>query len=418
MVFSHRAFAGIASQRFELVVWSEVTFEVSFGRRSPISVVENMDRAIANLSAAPLVQGGWKLALRDIAATVGSNGLVCLQIADASADHFEHFSHCLTPNGDDLPLDHTVLPKSGIWNQKFSRIDRSRVLSASSGSDDIIPSLCLCDRTARYIQNANDYFAVLVSLGSVRAMITVFAAVDDQPFEQSNLAALKKLVTHIERAALAHSAIGAIRANLSVSSSLLDQLPFGVVMIDSDGRVIDRNVTGERLVDDHAMLSIQNGLLCCTDPDEDQILQAALSRALVGILSKDGKRPARSGAEALKLYGSDGMKPWSLTVSPVSGAENELAWGRNRPRGVVCVSDRQPITQLRAGQVSAVFGLSPQEEMITARLAAGDTLNAIAESTNRSVETLRTQLRAVFQKTEVATQSQLVQLVLCAPMGI
>jgi DNA-binding CsgD family transcriptional regulator len=51
------------------------------------------------------------------------------------------------------------------------------------------------------------------------------------------------------------------------------------------------------------------------------------------------------------------------------------------------------------GRLQRLFGLTPAEAEMTARLANGESLEAIAEARNVCVNTVRTQLRTVFKKT-------------------
>lgn len=60
------------------------------------------------------------------------------------------------------------------------------------------------------------------------------------------------------------------------------------------------------------------------------------------------------------------------------------------------------------GRLQRLFGLTPAEAEMTARLANGESLEAIAEARSVCVDTVRTQLRTVFKKTGTHRQGELV----------
>ena len=58
---------------------------------------------------------------------------------------------------------------------------------------------------------------------------------------------------------------------------------------------------------------------------------------------------------------------------------------------------------------SLAFGLTPGEARVAAALAAGQTVESIAATRSVSVSTVRTQLRAVFDKLGVSRQPEMVR---------
>ena len=62
----------------------------------------------------------------------------------------------------------------------------------------------------------------------------------------------------------------------------------------------------------------------------------------------------------------------------------------------------------------ALFGLTPREAALAARLVCGETLRDAARARFISIHTARTQLAQLFAKTGTGQQSQLVALLLGA----
>jgi DNA-binding CsgD family transcriptional regulator len=62
-----------------------------------------------------------------------------------------------------------------------------------------------------------------------------------------------------------------------------------------------------------------------------------------------------------------------------------------------------------------LFGLTRAEAAVTEKIAAGETLAEAASALMISQQTARTQLKAVFRKTNTRRQAELVKLVLSTP---
>ena len=92
------------------------------------------------------------------------------------------------------------------------------------------------------------------------------------------------------------------------------------------------------------------------------------------------------------------------------------AWGED-PAPVAAVmlvpADATPALSIPALQ--ALYGLTETEARVLERLVAGDTLDVCARSLGVTRETVRSHLRAIFSKTGVGRQSDLIRLVLNGP---
>lgn len=91
----------------------------------------------------------------------------------------------------------------------------------------------------------------------------------------------------------------------------------------------------------------------------------------------------------LRLVSSDDAAPYVLVIS------SEVHW----PEG---------FTEM----LRAAFDLTPVEAEVVRALTEGQTLQQIADTRNRSVDTIRAQLKSVMGKTETRSQTELVRLTL------
>ena len=367
-----------------------------------------LSKTLSSLAGAALQDGGWRIALRDLSTALGGAARLRLCLSDQASRYIEQFDWCRPPGGGAVQFFRKTLGKRGGWNAVHGHYPKTAVSLIENCADVRSSALLRPDEIFADFP-ATGALLALIDMGGVQGALAVDVSTHDADARTAALQMMQRLHLPLEQAAIAHSTVVTIQSQLVLSGALLDHLPFGLITLDTTARILSTNAAGQRLIGLGTVLAVRDQRLYASDSSENQIIQTALQNLLQG---RDHDEP-----RLLKLYGLDGDRPWSLSISrPDTGDDTgALAWSSRRPAAVICVSDRDPITTVRARQVAATYGLSPQEELLAARIAAGDTLALIAERTRRSVETLRTQLRAVFQKTEVRSQAELVQLVLCAP---
>jgi DNA-binding CsgD family transcriptional regulator len=81
---------------------------------------------------------------------------------------------------------------------------------------------------------------------------------------------------------------------------------------------------------------------------------------------------------------------------------------------VVFVSDPERTPEIPAARLSRLYDLTPAEAQLAQQLAGGLDLREIAATSNRTMNTVRTQLKQVFRKTGARRQADLVRLMLQA----
>jgi DNA-binding CsgD family transcriptional regulator len=99
---------------------------------------------------------------------------------------------------------------------------------------------------------------------------------------------------------------------------------------------------------------------------------------------------------------------------PLSGL---LADAFQRMCAILVFTDLAMAPQPPEELLSQVFGLTPAEARLTARLAAGTTLRQAAEALTISRETARSQLKTAFAKTDTHRQADLVSLLMRIGVG-
>ncbi len=217
---------------------------------------------------------------------------------------------------------------------------------------------------------------------------------------------LAHVMPHWARAARMQQRNFELSGLASLGLAGLDTLDFGVMVLQADLRVRYANSWAEALVHADAHLALESGVLRA----RCESLQAVLCRLL------DGAVHGRAGNTAAGswMHITSGGQPVPIIVMPlISRQPVEGPW--QLPAAMMLMGNTESRSVLDAGVLTSLFGLSRKESIIAIRLAAGETLNEIAEREFLSPHTVRVHIRDTLRKTGTHRQSELVRLLHLLP---
>jgi DNA-binding CsgD family transcriptional regulator/PAS domain-containing protein len=234
-----------------------------------------------------------------------------------------------------------------------------------------------------------------------------------QRFREDQRRSLQLLVPHIRRALQIHHRFEQATVQREAIEEATDHLTRGIFTFDTTGRLLWCNRIGEAICDQADGLMVQRGQLVAALSDETRRLHQLIGEALCtsnghGTASSTGSGQAAGGA--MLVSRSSGRRPYILLVSPLRAGRGPF--DDRQPALVVFVSDPERASELPANRLSRLYGLTQAETQLTLQLAGGHDLREIAAASQRTMNTVRSQLKQVFQKTGVKRQAQLVRLVL------
>jgi DNA-binding CsgD family transcriptional regulator len=225
----------------------------------------------------------------------------------------------------------------------------------------------------------------------------LFTAARSGPAQRDQCAWLDRMVPHFQRAMLAWQArAGSAEHPASGITSLLAGLGQAAVVVEADGRLVERNEAARAHLASGHGLRLDGPRVTTSRPALAPALALAIGRAIV-------RAPERA---PLALPRPGGRAPLSVGVFPVP---ETLSGGRRL--ALVLVVDPDRAREEGAVAVQALFDLSPAETRLLALLARGLELATVAAETGTSLNTVRTQLRSVFRKTGCRRQAELLALV-------
>lgn len=202
------------------------------------------------------------------------------------------------------------------------------------------------------------------------------------------------LVPHLRRAYRMQETLEAVRHEGMALEATLHLLPQPVLVVDCDARLFFANGAGEQILRDRDVLKLAAGRLGA--------VHRADARALAKALSPVPR--AADGDAGLVLRRIGGDRPVVLRVLPL---RHRAEWS-----GRIALLGEVPAPLHGLGLLAVAFRLSPSETRLWAALAAGRRLTDFAGEAGISVNTARVQLRALFAKTGVHRQAELLRLAL------
>ena len=177
----------------------------------------------------------------------------------------------------------------------------------------------------------------------------------------------------------------------------LEQFPSALVRVDQQGAILWMNAAAEKELHDLRSIVVRTGCLRAVDRTSDQRLQAAIRWA--GPIDHRHFDLPRHGALPIVL---DGVRGEPTNVCWVIARNNQI---------LVAINDRRMVEE-RLAAAAPVYGITPAQVRLARLIVAGDDLVNAAARLGVSVNTTRTHLQRMFEKTGVRSQPALVRALL------
>ena len=217
-------------------------------------------------------------------------------------------------------------------------------------------------------------------------------------YSAEELRAAAVLMPHLRRAAAVRRRVQQEQEMASAGLSALEHVRMGMLLLARDGRLLHANAAGTALLRSGAVGA---------GPDGVAAGSASETRSLQALVHAAGGPGPRSGS--LRIAGGPGQAALSIIAMPVR-PDARLMWGTVRPAVLLCVIDRSAAASAPVERLAALFGLTPAEAALATQLCAGQDVREIAQSTRRSLNTVRSLLARLMAKTETNRQAELVRL--------
>ncbi|BDX20113.1 hypothetical protein MFKK_29230 [Halopseudomonas aestusnigri] len=224
-----------------------------------------------------------------------------------------------------------------------------------------------------------------------------------QDFSRAEKLLCSSLIPHMSRALQIHNLIGHKESLNALYAQTIGRLAIATMVLDENGGIVEANQIARDMLQAGDGLKLVGGRVEANYPGDNKRLYQALRSAQTAGRSNDGNI-----AEALSISRPSGQVSLGLLIEPVP----ESDWDDGKPCVVVYVRDAVGRSMLSTAMTRQVFGFTPSESALAMELANGLSLEEAASSLGIRRNTARAHLRAIFSKTGVRRQTELVRLIL------
>lgn len=212
-----------------------------------------------------------------------------------------------------------------------------------------------------------------------------------------------KLVTSLKRAA----ARGA--DNEPAYQQALDAIPNGIVIVSGDLRVHHMNRSAREILTRNRGLEYRNGQLAVRDKLLEQRLRDLVRSALAR-----GRENQAEATGAMFVRAPMSREHIELVVAPVLGTVGS----DDQLRALLYLFDANSPRQISHDILTSLYGLTQTEAKLVQLMGNGMTLDESATELEISVNTARTHLKHVFQKTGMNRQAELIYRIGSGPASL
>jgi DNA-binding CsgD family transcriptional regulator len=246
---------------------------------------------------------------------------------------------------------------------------------------------------------------------SIASMIGAIRHRSARPFGEEEVSLVKILMPHLQRAVTLHRRITDLERQKNAVAQAFDHWSLGVILLDAKGRVLLMNRKAEEIANQRDGLTSHADGVRAAQNGESSALRVLIQDAISTRLGHGG----RAGG-AIALTRPSLKTPLNVLVTPLFPEKGLPA----QPGAIAAlfVSDPDVREESDEDVVRRLYALTPAEAALVGRLIAGEDLRRAAETLSVSMNTARTHLKRVFEKTRTKRQAELVQLILRSPAQI
>lgn len=216
---------------------------------------------------------------------------------------------------------------------------------------------------------------------------------------------------HMRRALELQRRVRDLEAQQLALKVAVDHFSTGLVLLDPQLRMRFMNASARTILSRSDGLWLRNGLLIAERREDN----ALLSRTLQKVLHDHESRPnVRRDTAMVWIARSSGKRPLGVVICPTD-PEHPLSM---MSALAVYVSDSESGILPDGETLSLLYRFTPAETGITLQLLEGKSLEEGARELHISLNTARTHLKRVLQKTDTSRQSDLIRQLLTGPASL
>lgn len=223
---------------------------------------------------------------------------------------------------------------------------------------------------------------------------------------------LRQFIPHIAKTTNLSRTFIELKNRYSAVLGVLDRLFVGVFLLLDSGEVLLKNTTADNLVSKQDGLFItRDKKLSCSDSRTSRQLKLAIKNACGTAAAEKN-----SGSARLKVARPSGNDSYLVDISPIRDTDKEIdAHYRGAIAMVIDCDQRLPIN---INGLQTLYELTAAEASVAQHLIEGKKVNEVAEIRGTSPETVKSQAKSIFSKTQSNSRTELFNRLLSVQLPI
>jgi len=224
-------------------------------------------------------------------------------------------------------------------------------------------------------------------------------------YDQHEMDSLKLLIPHLQRAIDINCHLFRLTNQVNANRNIFDRLSVGVVLVAKSGTPLFINSSAEAMIADGCGLKASQAGLQLENHRDTQTLHKLIFDASRSTLKTGG---------VLNASTSSLLQPLTILVTPINKENDfDFSFDKSRVAAALFIDNKENQQHNFSLEIiSKLYGLTFAEAKLAAALANGHSLDEIAHTFKLSKGTLRSQLKACFQKTGCSRQAELMKVLL------
>jgi len=353
-----------------------------------------LDRITIRLREAAANTDDWPDLLADLSETIGGSGAIL----------FSQDTRLMrAPASRNLQMDVDVYFKHG-WHEKDTRYRGVPIMERNGFMTDLEimapEEIAVSDFYQDFLRpNKCDWFAGIgFRAGGDLWCLALQRSAAQGPYQRDEIERLKTLWRPFSDAATLSRVLD--QTHIAATTDALEHVQYAAMVCDARGNILELNAEASRLIG--PMVDVVNKTMNFRDANSSDRFHRMVASAL--------KREQSFVNQALTAEVLDGQgRPLLIRAVSLEGK------GRFVFSNASVLLLIKPRVQTRSMILAKTYRLTPTETRIVEALSSGISVQDIAANTGVKAETIRTQLKAIFSKTDTHRQSQLVALFSALP---
>ena len=238
--------------------------------------------------------------------------------------------------------------------------------------------------------------------------LSLYRGPRDNSFGTEVFSTLNMLAPHLRAALNMRRMLVKLESRVSDLENALDVIVTGLILLDARGKCVLANKSAQTVLDRRDGLFLDRASLCASTSAE-----SARLRELILSATSTVEKLASLRSRAMVITRAE-KRPLQILVAPLR-RENLSTCGK--AVAMVFISDPEEQSAAPSEAFEMLFGLTRAEARLAIALLDGHSLSETAEIHGVSLETVRTQIKSIFQKTGTKRQGELIRILarVCSP---